>query len=194
MIDDLRTLHRTALADTDAYVEALSGDDLARATPCAGWRLADLLAHMIGQHRGFAAAVRAGTAPVEAYTPVPYAVLAWRESVDAVVGAFAAADLDERAIAIEFGRAPIPVGRIVGAQLLDTVVHTWDIAQAVGAQYVPPPDLLAATAALAAAVPDQAFGPGRAFATRQPPTGATWPDTLALVGRRLPVPATSPKE
>jgi hypothetical protein len=74
------------------------------------------------------------------------------------------------------------------------VVHTWDIAQALGVEYVPPPDVLAATAALAATIPDQAHGPQRAFASRLPQTGAPCPDTLALVGRHLPTSARSARE
>ena len=58
---DTLSLHRTAvLASVDA-VNAVIGDDLTRPTPCAGWDLATLLAHMTVQHRGFAAAARGGT-------------------------------------------------------------------------------------------------------------------------------------
>jgi uncharacterized protein (TIGR03086 family) len=191
---DYRAMHRSALVAAGRYVDRLEVGDLVRATPCRGWRLSDLLAHMIGQHRGFARAVQAGSAPVEAYRPVPFEPAVWRHSVDAIVGAFAAADLDDRAVAIELGVAPIVIGRLVAAQLLDTVVHTWDIAETIGAEHVPPPDLLAATATLAAAVPDQARGPQRAFAHRLPRTGDLWSDTLALVGRHLSTSASSLKE
>jgi uncharacterized protein (TIGR03086 family) len=191
---DYRDLHRSALAAAGGYVEGLRGGDQVRATPCRGWLLSDLLAHMIGQHQGFAQAVRAGSAPVEAYRPVRFEPVLWRTSVDALIAAFSAADLDDQAVAIELDVAPIAIARIVAAQLLDTVVHTWDIAQAVGAEYIPQPGLLAATAALASAIPDQARGPQRAFARSLPRTGDPWPDTLALVGRHLPASPASPKE
>src|ERR1700734_1445998 len=55
---DIRPLHRSAvLASVDA-VSLVTADDLTVVSPCVGWNLADLLAHMTGQHRGFAAAAR----------------------------------------------------------------------------------------------------------------------------------------
>src|SRR5438046_607224 len=74
--------------------------------------------------------------------------------------------MDAAAVAVELAPTPLPIEQLVAAQLLDTVVHTWDIAQSVGVDFAPPADLLTATAAIAAAIPDRAFGPGRAFATR----------------------------
>ena len=41
-------------------VVCLAGpEDMARMTPCAGWTLGDLVAHMTAQHDGFAAAAAA---------------------------------------------------------------------------------------------------------------------------------------
>ena len=183
MTDDLRALHGEALTVADEHVSRVRPEDLARSTPCAGWELGDLLAHMIGQHRGFARAVRELDAPAEAYQPVPFDRPAWHDSVHDLRRALAAADLSARAVAIELTSTPLPVGQLVAAQLLDTVVHTWDIAQSLRIDFVPPPDLLAATAALAAEIPDRAFGPGRAFAARLPADGDAWQRLLALVGR-----------
>jgi uncharacterized protein (TIGR03086 family) len=176
-------LHRSALALAAAQVGTLRPDDLTSPTPCAGWRLADLLAHMIGQHHGFADAIRASGAPAEAYAPVPFDQEAWRSSVDLLVDAVATADLDQRVLVTELGTTPVAIRYAVAAQLLDTVVHTWDVARAVGLNFVPPPDLLAATAAVAEAIPDTARGPGRAFASRLPRPNSPWPDLLASVGR-----------
>lgn len=57
---DLRQLHRMALLGAGTYVRELTSTDLDRRTPCTEWSLADLLGHMIGQHEGFATAVRDG--------------------------------------------------------------------------------------------------------------------------------------
>ena len=57
---DIRTFHRTAVATSVDVVNVVTLDDLERPTPCAGWTLADLLAHMTVQHHGFAAAARGG--------------------------------------------------------------------------------------------------------------------------------------
>lgn len=184
MTNDLRILHGEALALATERVATLRPDDLARATPCVGWSLADLLAHMIGQHRGFAQAVRESDAPAEAYRPVPFEPDTWHESVSELRSAVSGADLSGTAVAVELSRSPLPMARVIAAQLIDTVVHTWDIAQSVGLDFTPPHDLLAASAAIAAAIPDPAYGPGRPFATRLPADGDIWQRTLALVGRR----------
>ena len=47
---------RRAVETTIGIVGKVGRDDLDRPTPCAGWTLGALLAHMIGQHYGFAAA------------------------------------------------------------------------------------------------------------------------------------------
>nr|MDT0524357.1 maleylpyruvate isomerase N-terminal domain-containing protein [Streptomyces sp. DSM 41633] len=55
---DHRPLHRTVVLRSAQVVDRVRGSDLDRPTPCAEWTLADLLAHMTAQHRGFAAAAR----------------------------------------------------------------------------------------------------------------------------------------
>ena len=194
MIDDLRDLHRQALELADAQLADPTPADLTRATPCEGWSLSDLLAHMIGQHRGFATAVRDGDARVDAYAPVPFDRAAWRDSVTDLIAAFAGADLDGAVIERELAPMPLPTRRVLAAQVIDTVVHTWDIAQARGTDFVPPAELLVAAADIAAAIPDQAYGAGAAFVDRLPLTGDLWADTLALVGRRVVMSEPSGKE
>src|ERR1700712_4419624 len=54
----LLPFHRTAVLASIDVVDAVRLVDLNRSTPCAGWNLVDLLAHMTVQHRGFAAAAR----------------------------------------------------------------------------------------------------------------------------------------
>jgi uncharacterized protein (TIGR03086 family) len=180
---DLRPLHRAALALADRYVDTVADDDLPRDSPCAGWDLAALLAHMVGQHRGFASAVRDGDAPRARYAPVPFTPQAWSASVAELLAAFAAADPAGSVIAAELSPAPLPVRRVIGAQLLDTVVHTWDVARALGQDFRPPDDLLEVVAAMAEAIPDTARGPGAAFAAALPGQGDPWHRTLALLGR-----------
>jgi uncharacterized protein (TIGR03086 family) len=183
--DDLRPLHRRALDDADALVGRVGPDDLARPTPCAGWDVAALLAHMIGQHHGFAAAVRDGAAPLTAYAPRPYTPDAWAGSVRTLRGAFAAADLGGTAVLVEIASEALPLHRVVGAQLLDTVVHAWDLARGLGLPYVPAADLGAAVAALAVSVPDgeRRHRPGAAFAPSLPAGDTDWERALARLGR-----------
>ncbi|SDS62763.1 TIGR03086 family metal-binding protein [Actinoplanes derwentensis] len=58
IIEDLRAADAVAVRASVAVVEKIAAGDLVRVTPCAGWDLGDLLAHMTAQHRGFAAAAR----------------------------------------------------------------------------------------------------------------------------------------
>src|ERR1700733_8501180 len=70
---DIRPLHRIAVLASVDVVSAVTADDLAKPTPCAGWNLADLLAHMTVQHRGFAAAARGHGADEAIWHPTPIA-------------------------------------------------------------------------------------------------------------------------
>src|SRR6476661_6873201 len=54
----VRALHRAAVLRSIELVDTVTSADLGRPTPCQGWNLADLLAHMTVQHRGFTAAAR----------------------------------------------------------------------------------------------------------------------------------------
>jgi hypothetical protein len=73
----------------------------------------------------------------------------------------------------------------VGAQLLDTVVHTWDVDQALGKTYVPSAELAAAVARGAVAVPDDEGRTirGAAFAPARHTAGSDWERALAQLGR-----------
>jgi uncharacterized protein (TIGR03086 family) len=178
-------MHRTALAIAGEHVDAVDERDLDQPTPCDQWTLADLLAHMIGQHEGFALAARAGTAPVSAYAPVPFRRERWDSSVAAILDAFESAALDDTAVLVELAPDPLPLSLVVGAQLLDTVVHTWDLATALGRAFQPPDELASAAAELATLVPDDPdrSGPDEAFGPSLPGAGSPWERVLARLGR-----------
>src|SRR5882724_5466603 len=55
---DIRSAHRVAVMASVDVVNNVTPNDLQRATPCGGWELSHLLAHMTVQHHGFAAAAR----------------------------------------------------------------------------------------------------------------------------------------
>src|SRR6476660_5846006 len=117
----MKTVHRHALDLASEMVATIRPADLGRPTPCAGWDLAALLAHMTGQNHGFADALRGGT-ELAAYAPVP-GVEAWQASVADLLDAVAhpatdAVLLQEITTAKRF---PVPV--VIGFHLLDTVVH-----------------------------------------------------------------------
>jgi len=154
-MDDLVAMHQAALGDFDRLVAGLTDEDLDLDTPCEGWRAADLLAHSIGQHRGFATAVREGDADRAAYAPAPFSRHDWDASVRELLDAFAAADLtgSVRQVELDPDNA-LPVAFIVGAQLLDSAVHAWDLARALGRSYRPAPATTSRILAMAERIPD----------------------------------------
>jgi hypothetical protein len=76
----------------------------------------------------------------------------------------------------------------VGFQLLDTVIHTWDVATALGARFVPDDETARVTLTLARLIPrgESRLGPTAAFApvvdTSDPDP---WTGALALTGRTV---------
>jgi uncharacterized protein (TIGR03086 family) len=164
--NDIRPLHRIAvLASVDA-VSLVTADDLALATPCVGWNLADLLAHMTVQHRGFAAAAR-GHGDDEAIwqtDTVAAAVAAdpagaYAAAAAEVLDAFAGADVLDASFALpELGPgAAFPGAMAIGFHHVDYVVHGWDVARTLGRSYELPDDVVAAAVPLAFVVPDGDF-------------------------------------
>lgn len=176
-------LHRRAITDAGAVLAGVGPDDLARPTPCAGWVLDTLLGHMIGQNHGFATAVETGTAPRSAYAARRDG---WPDSADRITTAFATAPPDRTVLLVEISEEMrFPLAVVVGFQLLDTVVHTWDVATALGRPFRPDDELVTATLAQARRVPAEPAGrlPGAAFAPVRPFAGDDWEQALALLGR-----------
>ena len=180
-------------------VVALAGEaDLRRPTPCTGWTLAELLAHMTAQHHGFAAAATGRGADPEAWRvrplgPDPAATYA--AAAEEVLAAFATDGvLTARFQLPEFStEATFSGRRAIGFHLVDYVVHAWDVARALDVAVDLPEDLVRAALPVAEAVPDGPgrLAPGAAFAPRLPePPGATPMDrVLTLLGRSPTWPA-----
>jgi len=185
-------LHRRAVLASVDVVSRIGDGDLGRDTPCAGWNLGDLLAHMTVQHDGFAAAAKGLGADPAVWQPRPlgadptgeYAAAAHR-----VLDAFAAPGVLAREFALpEISTAvTFPAERAIGFHLVDYVAHGWDVARSLGLPYQLDPDVLDIALRIAAAVPDgeNRLAPGAAFAPALPvPEDAPTLDRIvALLGR-----------
>lgn len=163
---DIRPLHRIAVLASVDVVSAVTAADLAKPTPCAGWNLAELLAHMTVQHRGFAAAARGHGADEAIWQPatVADAVAAdpagtYSAAATEVIDAFAGDDvLDAPFVLPELGGdAAFPGAMAIGFHYIDYVVHGWDVARTLGRSYQLPVDVVAAALPLALVVPDGDF-------------------------------------
>ncbi|MFZ0216644.1 MAG: TIGR03086 family metal-binding protein [Candidatus Dormiibacterota bacterium] len=169
-------INLAAIRAFDEHAVALSGDavaaaapsDLDRPTPCAGWQLRDLLAHMTAQHRGFAAAARGrgderGIWDARAASEDPagdYAAAA-RE----VVAAFAGLREADAMLLPELAPAPFPAPVAVSFHCVDYAVHAWDVARSLGRPLTVSDDLAGVALEIALRVPDNEArrGPGTAF-------------------------------
>ena len=169
-IEDLRPVHRIAIDRSVEVVAGVATNDLRRPTPCAGWNVSDLLAHMTVQHRGFAAAARGLGADLAVWDP---ATVAEQMAVDPagtyaaaaadVLDAFAADGVLESAFALpELGPgASFPGALAIGFHFVDYVVHGWDVARSIGAHFELPAGVVSAVLPVALAVPDGEFREGQ---------------------------------
>jgi uncharacterized protein (TIGR03086 family) len=190
VFDRLLSLHRQAVL---ASAVALGRcDDPAAPTPCNGWRLADLLAHMTVQHLGFARAARGEQTTVNDWRPQPLqaTVARYVEACADVLGSFAAVrDPAAPVVLPEIRDEPVPVHVAIGFHLLDYVVHAWDVAVSVGGRVELGEDVLAAALTVARNVPTGAARekPDAAFAPVLPvPAGASTLDEILLLTGRDP--------
>ncbi|MER5379070.1 TIGR03086 family metal-binding protein [Streptomyces sp. NPDC002688] len=188
---DIVELDRIAVQESLRVVASARPQDWDRDTPCAGWTLRRLVAHMTAQHQGFAAAAR-GAGAEAAHWREPAARpgdpgRTYRSAVTTVLAAFAEPGVTEREFDLPELAGSFP-GRIaVGFHFIDYVVHAWDVAASLGIALELPGSVLEAASAVARRVPaDPALrGPGFAFAPALdvPPGSDPLVEALRLLGR-----------
>ena len=183
----LRALYADALADCGELVNQAARADLRLPTPCGEWDLAALLGHMIGQNAGFAAAVEQGDAALAAYEPPPVAPqtlpATWAASAGRLGAAFARADPEAKVNLAELGRQ-VTVAQALRMQLLDSAVHAWDVATALGLPYRPSAETVALVLGFAREIAARPGGTPGVFAAPRPEAGLDlWADALRLLGR-----------
>lgn len=139
-------LHGRAMRHSVVIVAMIHDDQWDLPTPCAEWTVLDLLTHMTTENRGFAAAARGETTSRAAWEPRPFSADPRRdyaESADEVVTAFASA-APEFWLPNVHEEARFPAAKAIGFHLLDYVVHSWDVAAALGRTIALEDDLVAA--------------------------------------------------
>jgi uncharacterized protein (TIGR03086 family) len=180
-------------------------------TPCAGWTLGDLLRHMVGHHRGFAAAARGADPDPEVWDGATLGddpARTYREAAEEVSAAFAADGLTQRRLAVH-GYGTFGARFALNMHSVDFLAHGWDVARAIGAAAPPagPPTRSRAEPVEPQAEPaesraesllrdgldDRLCRAGLAIAGRWPDTPATWgTDPSSPFRPRIPVPADAP--
>ncbi|MFG2003720.1 TIGR03086 family metal-binding protein [Spirillospora sp. NPDC048911] len=166
---DIRDLDRQAVQTSVEIVSTLTTADLGRPTPCEGWTVSDLLAHMTVQHHGFAAAARGKGGDLAVWAVRPLAadpVRAYDDAAEDVIAAFAEPGaLEGKFTLAEFDGNTFPAPMAMSFHFIDYVVHGWDMARALGLPYELAGDLAEHALKVALSVPDdeQFRQPGAAF-------------------------------
>ncbi|MFI2206322.1 TIGR03086 family metal-binding protein [Streptomyces sp. NPDC020192] len=187
---DIVELDRIAVQEAVRLVDLATAADWTRDTPCAGWDLRRLVAHMTAQHVGFAAAARgAGREPEHWREPEDMSEPArvHRSAAASVLATFAEPGVTEREFTLPELGGGFPGGRAVGFHFIDYVVHAWDVAATLGTTVDLPEHVLVAALAVARAVPTDPGrrGPGFAFAPALEVAEGSGPleEALRLLGR-----------
>jgi uncharacterized protein (TIGR03086 family) len=127
---DVQDRYRHVAGGFDAAVRAVTPGKWDAQSPCEQWRARDVVAHVVAGHRGVIAAVRGGESkPLGADED---ARRAWEDAsraIDEITG-----DPEEAAKEIDGPLGKMPAGQVIGQFVtMDLLVHTWDLARAVGA-------------------------------------------------------------
>lgn len=175
------TLLDRGFAWTADRMAAVSADALDSPTPCGTWTLRELLEHTLDTVGGFADAIdgpaREPRTPAIGKTSwsVAFAELAAR-----VHRGWSDPEAMDRTYETRFGAMPGPV--LASANLLEVVVHGWDIAQATGESVDIPDELALPILAFArGAITDD--GRGDAFGPRRASDGSPSDQLVAFLGR-----------
>jgi uncharacterized protein (TIGR03086 family) len=175
-----------AIATAKGVLANVSKEDLDKQSPCASWKVRDVVNHLVGGHDFFAAGM--GEEPVS-YGDVTEGDFhaAFDESAARTLEIFSKPDALQKTAKLPFGE--MPGAALMGLATSDIFTHAWDVAKATGQSTDLNPELAAQILPqVQQAVPDMFRGSeesGMPFGPQQEaPAGATNADKLAaFLGR-----------
>lgn len=182
--------YEQAAALAKSLLANVKPDQLDDPTPCASWKVRDLINHLVGGSYFFAAAMN-GDALGDGSDAPDFASgdfkAAYEEGSKQSIAAFAAPGAMERTVKVPFGE--FPGAAWLGLAATDTFTHAWDLAKSLGLSTDFAPEL--AEQLLAGArerITDEIRGdePMPFAAQKECPEGATPADRLAaFLGRTV---------
>lgn len=180
--------YEQAVAATRAVLENVSADQMDDSTPCAAWKVSELINHIVGaQHFFLAGLTQQPPTGADADFASGDYLAAYDEATAAVTAAFSEDGVLEKMITLPFGE--MPGAAVMGLACNDTFQHGWDLAKATGQSTDLAPELAAGLLEQARTSISDAFrGPeGAPFGPeQQSPEGAGPADQLAaFLGRSV---------
>lgn len=172
--------HQRAQDVFASVLERVAPDQSDAPTPCEGWKVRDIVAHVIAGNSRMA-----GLAPSEP-AEWPALVEAFSDSSRAAQDSFAAADGLTRTFEMPFGSVPGSV--MVGMRATDLAAHAWDLARATGQPTDLDPELAEQLLAVARQRLQPSFrGPGKPFGDEKPcdPSRPSADRLAAFLGRAV---------
>jgi uncharacterized protein (TIGR03086 family) len=127
---DVQARYRQVSNGFDAAVRVVTPEQWEAQSPCELWKARDVVAHVVSGHRGVIAGVRGGESKPVGIDEDP------REAWEDASRAIAEITADPQALAKEIDgpAGKMPAGQLIGQFVtMDVLVHTWDLARAVGA-------------------------------------------------------------
>lgn len=173
-----------SLAYTCGRLAGVRDDLLDRRTPCACWRLADLLAHMEDALDAFTEAA-GGSVDVHRSRSAAGPVPTIRAKATALLGAWSRPSPGDVVIEAATGRHDLVSPLLVATAALEVTTHGWDVGRAVGEDAPIPVDLAESLLPIARAAVTRADR-GVRFAPALPAPADAPADLwlLAFLGRR----------
>jgi len=149
-----------AVTSTRGVLAAVGPDQLDLPTPCASWKVRDVINHLVGLSGWFGEGIRAGVTPPQAQG-TDYAdgdfLARYDDGTRASLAAFRAPGALDKTVTLPFG--DFPGSMFLGLATTDTFTHGWDVAKATGQATDLDPQLAEQLLAQArAAIPDSFRG------------------------------------
>ncbi|MFI7535213.1 TIGR03086 family metal-binding protein [Streptosporangium sp. NPDC049376] len=188
MITDVREAYRRALDDFGALVHRITPEQWHNRTPCVDWDVRDLVEHVVGENL-WAPELLGGRTAAEVGDDFDGDLLgddplkAFDTSATAAVQAAYGEGALTRLARLSFG--DVPGGEYVTELFADVLIHTWDLARAIGADEQLDPELVEACAAWVAGA-EAGYRQAGVIGAQQPIASGTDAQTrlLASWGRR----------
>lgn len=183
---DVPDLHRRAVDEFGARVSAVGSDQWTSPTPCEDWDVRALVNHLVGEDR-WTSPLMDGRTIEEVGSRFDGDLLgsdpntAWTDAAREAVAAVSGPGAMDRTAHLSFGDVP---GHEYAMQLFtDHLVHTWDLAHAIGADEKLDPGLVDACAAWFDDHEESYRAAGVIGPSAQPAGGSAQDALLARFGR-----------